>query len=328
VKTLRWFVGSLIGVAGVAALCYWNPTFKTAHSSNTVALPSAKKSAVVKRADTAPSWRKNRSVEHPSGDYKKRLADAHDYWTFAHDVLPAAKAGNADAQYYLSKAMEYCADVNRFYFERRGQPVGLDQALQNAARLHQHSEFVQLAYDRCHKFFNEDTSALGTAADWLASATRAGQPLAESATASKLVAQGLLDNFAKAGAVPTSIPEPAKLRADPQELLYEAVQSREPEVLYNIGQLYPPMNPNDPDSNVVRYAWILLACERGLDCTANADWVKDGCLESDVACNSATSSSDYVRFLAGDQWPQVEQRARELGYQLDQGNWDKLGLGS
>ncbi len=320
-------MGSLIAMAGLAALCYWNPSFKTTHSSNTAALPPAKKSARVKRADTSPSGTKSRSVEHSLDDYKKRLADAHDYWKFAHDILPAAKAGNADAQYYLSKAMEYCADANRFYFERRGQLVGLDQALQNAARFHQRGEFVQVAYDRCHEILDADTSTLGTAADWLARATRAGQPLAESATASKLVAQGLLDNFAKAGAVPTSIPEPAELKADPQELLYEAVQSREPEVLYDIGQLYPPMNPNDPDGNVVRFAWILLACERGLDCTSNADWVKEGCFESDVACNSASGSSDYVRFLVGDQWPQVEQRARELGYQLDQGNWDKLGLG-
>jgi hypothetical protein len=311
----------------VAALCCCNQPFETARSANTAARSTINSSAAVERVDKAPSGAKTRSVERTLGYYKKRFADAHDYLSFARDILPAAKAGNPDAQYYLWKAMEYCADANRAYFERRGQPVGLDQALQNAARLPQHSD-VQLAYDRCQEFFNEDTSAFGTAADWLASATRAGQPLAESATASKLVAQGLLDNFAKAGAVPTSIPEPAKLKADPQELLYEAVQSKEPEVLFSVGQLYPPMNPNDPDSNVVRYAWILLACERGLDCTANADWVKDGCFGTDIACSSATNSSDYVRFLAGDQWPQVEQRARELGYQLDQGNWDELGLGS
>lgn len=116
--------------------------------------------------------------------------------------------------------------------------------------------------------------------------------------------------------------------ADPRQLLYAAVQSKEPEVLYDIGEPYPALSPGDPDGNVVRFAWILLACERGLDCTANAEWVKYDCFPQNTTCNSASDPSDYVRSLAGNQWPEVEQRAREIGAELDQGNWDKLGLGS
>jgi hypothetical protein len=330
VSAQRWTVGGLIAAAGLAAFSGWVlTTNRVPRPLRRAAAPLAAQTVTDKTVGSGSTI----GVKKPYGeqstlmDFKKRFADAHDYWAFAHDLLPAAKAGNSDAQYYLSKVMEYCGGVNRSYFNRRGERVDLDQALQNAGRMHQSLDLVQLAYDRCNEFFRQDASELGTAADWLASATRAGQPLAQSATASKLVMQGLLDNYAKTGAVPTSIPEPAKVKGDPRELLYEAVQSKDPDVLYNIGELYPALNPDDPDRDVVRFAWILVACERGLDCSANAEWVKYDCFGSD-ACSSATSSSDFVRFLAGDHWSQVQQRAGEIGAALDNGSWDKLGLGS
>jgi hypothetical protein len=36
--------------------------------------------------------------------------------------------------------------------------------------------------------------------------------------------------------------------------------------------------------------------------------------------------TDYVRMLAGDKWPEVEQRAHDLSISLDEGKWNALGL--
>lgn len=170
-RALQWGLGWLLAATAVLALCYWLPTHQVAQPPRTSAAPIISKMGVAKTTDLLP----------PRGD--------------------AVRAASASAQYYLSKALEYRADVNRSYFSRRGQPIDLDQALQNASRLHQRIDLVELAHARCHEFLTEDASHLGSAADWLASATRAGQPLAQSQTALKLVAQGALNSFAKAGAV-------------------------------------------------------------------------------------------------------------------------------
>lgn len=327
-KALSWSIGGLIGVAGLGALCLWMSEYRPPQQLPTASLPSSDRqpAAIFKRSDlhSTPTFAR----ENLSADYRKLFADSHDYWALANSFLSAAKQGNADAQYYVSRAMEYCADANRVFFKHGNQSVDLDQALQNAVRLHRQADLVQLAYDRCHNFFDHDSSELGSAAEWLAEATRAGQPLAQSVTALKLVSQGMLDKFASAGGVQTTISDPARVDADPNALLYAAVQSRDPEVLYNVGELYPPLNPDDPSGNVVRFAWILLACERGLDCSSNSDWVKGSCYDWDSLCNSVSGPTDVVRFLSGSQWSEVEQRAREIGNELDQGHWDKLGLGS
>jgi hypothetical protein len=322
------WIGGLIVAIGLGTFWWWRPLHKvspgraTRSTSTTTPRPSSFSTVGASTPKTSGN-----AAQH-SQDYKALFAGSHDYLAFARLVLPSAKAGNPDAQYYLSRALEYCEDVDRSYFSRHGQRLNLDQAIQYAAQLHRRVEVVQIAYDRCHELSNQGTSEFGTAQEWLASATKAGQPLAQSVTASKLLIQEMLQQFARAGAVPTSIHDPSTVVADPRELLYKAVQSREPEVLLDIGEAYPMLHPNDPDRDVVRYAWMLLACERGLNCTAGSELLNDRCYDWDSSCDSASSPEDYVQSLAGNKWPEVQQRASEIGSELDQGEWGELGLGS
>jgi hypothetical protein len=114
---------------------------------------------------------------------------------------------------------------------------------------------------------------------------------------------------------------------DPRQLLSAAVKSRDPEVLFTIGEAQGLLYPANSDTNAARYAWWLVACQRGFDCSAGGDWVKNTCA-GDPQCASANSPSDLVRSLAGDEWPDVQQRAQEISAKLDAGQWDELGLGS
>src|SRR4051794_15633659 len=50
----------------------------------------------------------------PAVNYKRALRQSTDYWALAHTLLPAAKAGDADAQYYLWKILDGCR-----YFDGR-----------------------------------------------------------------------------------------------------------------------------------------------------------------------------------------------------------------
>jgi len=261
-------------------------------------------------------------------DYKKSLAGANDYWAYAHQVLPAGKAGNADAQFYLSRALERCDEDNRLYFQRRGQRLTLDEGLQYAVKRHLSIEVAQSVYEKCHQFQENDSAEFGSAADWLAKATAAGQPLAETTTASKLLVQEMQQNFPRAGDVPNPNTSPKIENAsDPRSLFRSAVVSKDPEVLFVIGDSQGLLDPASSDSNTRRFAWWLVACQRGFGCSENAEWVKKSCGD-DAGCRSASSPSDRVRSLAGDQWPEVQQRAQEISAALDADQWDKLNLRS
>jgi hypothetical protein len=257
-------------------------------------------------------------------DYKRNFAESHNYWKFAHDALPTANAGNADAQFYLSRALEYCAEHNSFYYRRKGRPIGLDEGLQRAVQRNLPIDVAQAVYERCHEFVDHGASGLGSAREWLARATSVGQPLAQAVTASKILMQVQRQDFIKAGGVPTPDNDPTIMsEGDPRELLRSAIQSKDPEVLFTIGEFQPLLDPTNTDKD--RYAWMLLACQRGFDCTANAEWVKNSCAGA-PECASANGPTDLVRILAGDQWPEVQQRARDLSIGLDQENWSALGL--
>jgi len=116
-------------------------------------------------------------------------------------------------------------------------------------------------------------------------------------------------------------------RSKPRALLRVAVQSRKPEVLFDIGAAQGMLNPSNDDAQTERLAWWLAACQRGLDCTAKAAWVQNRC-SYDPKCASAGSPSDLVRMLAGDDWSVVRQRANDIDAKLDAGQRDALGLGT
>jgi len=268
-------------------------------------------------APTAP-------VPVSSGDYKKRYQDAKDYWEFAHAVLPAAKAGDADAQYYLSAVIEECDIDNKMFFTHRGQILSLDEGLEWAAKRHLSVAQAQSIYERCNQFLTNDARQLGKPSEWRAKATKAGQPLAEATTASKVLQQTLLQHFARNGGVPNQDPKPElESGADAHALFHEAVKSRDPEVLFMIGEAQGLLYPSRNDTDVTRFAWWLVACQRGFDCTANGSFVKEACADY-PECQSAVSPSDLVQSASRDKWPEVQQRAQEIGAKLDAGQWDEL----
>jgi hypothetical protein len=84
---------------------------------------------------------------------------------------------------------------------------------------------------------------------------------------------------------------------------------------------------SDEQTDKERLAWLLLACERGIDCTSNAAWVRTACGFSSH-CLSYSDQTDLVRELSEESWTDVQQRALELQKQIDQGGWDDLGLTS
>ncbi len=259
--------------------------------------------------------------------YKESFAAAGNYWEYAHKILPAAKAGDADAQFYLARVIERCNEDNSMYFQHKGVTLGVDEALQYAVKRNLPVERVQTIYERCHEFQNQDPTELGDATDWLAKATESGQPLAQTTTATKIFMHDRWAKFAAAGGVLDPAPS-IGAGMDPRDLLRAAVESKDPEVLFDIGTLQGTLTQATAmDEKTTRYAWWLVACQRGFDCSSKAEWVINSCSNAPM-CASATSPNDLVRTFSGDDWPDVQQRALEINDKLDAGQWDALGFGS
>jgi TPR repeat protein len=272
---------------------------------------------------TSPARIESNQVSAKS-DLQRLFSESRNYWDFSHEALPAAKAGNADAQFYLSRAMQHCEEANRMYFQHRGQPLSLDEGLRFAVQRHLSIEVAQSTFDKCHEFQTGDPKELGDASEWLAMATKAGQPLAQATSATKMLVREKLESLAKNGSVTN--PEAAAKSGnefDPRALLSEAVKSKDPEVLFTIGEMQGLLHPSSEKAVTAQFAWMLVACQRGFDCSANADWVKNTCGEN-AQCAAANGQDDPVRTLAGDHWPEVQQLAREISANLDADRWPEL----
>lgn len=259
-------------------------------------------------------------------DYKAVFRDSRDYWALAQGLLVAAKTGDANAQFYLYRTLDYCETNNRFYFIRPGKVRSLDEALSWAAERNLPRDEVSSVYERCKKFLNQDASAFGTSAEWLAQATNLGQPDAQSTTAEKALVQEQLNNVSKAGGVlPTT--KPISPNATARQLLSYALQSGDPYAMWVIGEVQGMLNPSGTDTNEERLAWWLAACQRGYDCGTTANWVMAIC-RSNITCTAGNNGEDAIQSLAGNKWPVVQQRAQAINDKLNAGDWKALGFGS
>jgi hypothetical protein len=241
-------------------------------------------------------------------------------------LLPAARAGDPDAQYFLWTVLERCDDEKRFYLLRRGRQLTRDEALEWARARRLRSDLVGAAYERCHEFLNHPDSEFGVAGGWLAKAAAAGQSAAQSTLASKLLMQEHLLEAAAPGVIKL-FGGPFVSDQSPDELLAAAVRSRDPIVLWNIGDLQYLLNPtsSDAENQNKMLAWRLVACRRGYDCGPDAQWVVNACYLADMVCAGRTGD-ELVQSLAGQQLAAVEQAAYDISDKLDAADWQGLGF--
>ena len=119
-----------------------------------------------------------------------------------------------------------------------------------------------------------------------------------------------------------SIPSGAPPERRAVDLLRAAVKSLDPGVLEIIGEEQTELHGSRNGETVDRFAWIYVACQRGLDCSATSRWATD-CPQP---CDRSTPEG-IIMAWSGEEWPAVQQRAKEINAKLDKAKWDELGLG-
>jgi len=245
----------------------------------------------------------------PSEDYAAQLRAAPDYLDFVRSLLSAARAGDHAAQFYIFRALDYCDDGYRGYFGGQGRRRTLDEALKWAStRWPRDSEEIFRVHGRCHTLMETDVKDLGERGEWLRQAAEGGYPLAQVIGARKQLFLGA---------------DPDK-REEPRSLVAKAIRSRDPEVIWEIGLAPLDIDPANEAVSDHR-AWWLAACLRGFDCSPQSGWMWQMC-RYDPNCQPYESWPDLLRRTSGNDFPEIEARARWINEKIDAGDWEALGF--
>ena len=327
-----------ISVLGLAGLGLWYG-LEQRRTPQETATPVAGSAASRARITTAPdakaaSRRPTGPHARPAGsaatDYGKAFRESTNYRSFVLAALPAARAGDRDAQYYLHAALAYCDETYKFYFRRANKVLSVDEAIEDRSDLSGPSmtEAIQRAYRRCHEINETKNPDWGTMAEWLAKATDAGQPLAQMETAQKIFLRPLVHGGIAAQSQTPAIAQGTYTEA--RSLVRAAIETKDPQVIFDIGDLQGFLQKDQPQDQLAKNAvtWRYVACLRGLDCGVDAEWHLQFCLW-DSNCLPGESGVDYLRRIAPTlNVIDLEQRAYDLNAKIDAGSWDELGLGS
>ena len=249
-------------------------------------------------------------------DYRAKMRASSDYWEFAQSVLAAAKQGDAAAQFYLSNALLYCDSLYDWYFVEH-LPGGairhrtIDEALQfTASRPVFTADDVRKLQSRCQRLRSAGKPPFGSAREWLDAAIQARYPPAQTIAA--------LDRAMQARQQPT--PEATRaMREEAQRLALEATRTRDPEVIARIGEVASNLETDGyAESQRVPWVWRLAACLREANCDSNADWFRLYC-NVDTQCQPFETPQDIIRRKTGNDYDEIERRARELNEKIDAG---------
>jgi hypothetical protein len=308
-------------VLGTTSLCSQSLLAQSASAEEP--LRSQTKSATTAESAIAPPASQQRKNRDQPPSTKPR-----DQWDRATQLLGAAKAGDRDAQYDLFAVIDWCNIILKSYFTTDGRPLTLEEGLERAVNASQKRQ-AQEEFPHCHRFQDHNVDLeLGSAEYWLDRASQSGQPLAQAETARRRLDQDFLNNAVPLSRNPStgisiSIPSGAPPDRRAVDLLRAAVKSLNPQVLEIIGDEQTALHGSRNNETVDRFAWIYVACQRGLDCSDTSQLAKDCAANCDVS-----TPEGLIMAWSGDEWPAVQQRAREINAKLDAGQWDELGLGS
>lgn len=264
-------------------------------------------------------------AEPPSAPtLRQRFLGSNDYDEFVGSIIKEAETGNIDAQYYVYAALSYCDREFRAIFRRRNGSgwLTLDEALQRVVRKQEQSiEIVQAIDQRCRKLIEPAKTEYADAGKWLRLAATGGQPLALTA----LAESRLYDLRIGTRSEDATKPKEAFDSLTAKELLMTALKSKEPEVLWKIGELQGMLSGSSENSTQAQWAWWLAACERGYECGPGSAWLESNCRY--IQCQPGDDAVDLMKSTLQTDFPAVEELAHKINANIDAGAWSELPVG-
>ena len=324
--------GVLVAIASIAAAIWW----WSGNRGNAVPETALEHSADARAANHVES-RHDLPVPHKGGpakiepgppgqtpliDVREQFPASKDYWAFAERIHEAAKRGDGASQYYLSVALDTCYVLYRGYFmeQRTGAPARirtLDEAQQLTAT-RQGSGYtpddVRDIQSRCQRIMNTKPPPFGTAAEWMDAAMVSGYPLAQVNAAFNKALQA------------RNNPDPEKSRAalsESRALAFDALRSKDSEAVWWMASTAAALTGDEPGELHKRlWTWRMAACLREANCDSMTEWKSLLC-EADSQCHRDDTVMDIIRRGAGNDYGEIERRARELNEKIDAGTVDE-----
>jgi hypothetical protein len=262
-------------------------------------------------------------ADAPAPDYLAQMRNSKDYWALAESLLAAAKQGDAAAQYVLGSMLVYCEGLYDWYFivhlpDGQVRHRTLDEAQQlTASRKVFTPDDVRDIQSRCRRLRSDATARFGASAAWMDSAAAAGYPAAQAVKARN---QALMSMNAP------SPEEKETVRDDARRIALEALRTRDPKVMAQTGDVAALLAPNAAERLKQQWMWPLAACLREADCASMKEWMRLFC-NIDTQCQPFETPVDVIRRQVGNDYDEVERRARELNEKLDAGTLEAADIG-
>jgi hypothetical protein len=320
-------------VVVVAAVYWWQqrpvhqgalktpPTSTTALSTVSWNKPQDNKSESSVQGKPAPATQAPTSI-------RQRMRAAADWYAVAKEILPQAKAGNPEAQYVLFYTHGVC-HITTSGAQSASLAAARDEALRVFPTAPQMVSKYEAGYTKCHGFFTADAQSLGDPWDWLQKATDTGYAPAQAMTAHLRIEQDQTKAAIRAGATPDDpmahMPPIGGDAANPRDLLVAAVQSADPDVLIEIGQLQQVLNPTQPRDvmQINRAAWMYVGCQRGGDCSEYGPGTVMNCGPNDGQCTPVPEQ--FLRAVNYN-WAPVQEKINQINAALNAKQWDQLNI--
>jgi hypothetical protein len=249
---------------------------------------------------------------------------SRNYLEFAQSILPAARDGDAAAQFYLSQTLGYCESLYEWYFiersrEGRVRHRTLDEAQQiSAVRPFFSAEDIRVIQARCQRMRSLEDAPFGASSGWFDASLAQRFPLAQAQAASNLALQGLQRGDPQKGRI---------AREEARRLAFEALSTPEPAVLLGVAGVGAALAGEDTaEASRRSLSWILAASMRDENSADLHEWMRSTC-RADTQCQPYETPADVILRRAGNDRDEVERRARELSEKLDAGTLEPADIG-
>jgi hypothetical protein len=246
--------------------------------------------------------------------YQARWREATDYLEFSRGILGRAREGDADAQYHLYAALDYCRRSYREYFDRGQQRLSLDEAIRTGGDSPAAIRDIRQAHSRCGDLMSLTTGEFGEAEQWLQRSARSGHPRAQVQLASRLITGSRMLSPAQA----------SRSLTEARQFVRESLASRDPAVIWAAATLPAISTDAASRDRAETMAWWQAACDQGLDCGPGSDPVRQLCREV-PDCQPFESVNDILVRTARNP-SAVTERARQISASIAAGDLGSLGL--
>ena len=266
-----------------------------------------------------------------TGSWQDLLEMSSNYLEFVDRALPAAREGDASAQFALYQALEYCQDGYRGYFDRPGKRRTLDEALNWASTRSVNMDAVRDVHRRCEALMARRTGELGRSDSWLEKASAAGLPAAQARKALDELRAAYLQTVPWPDRAALTAAEFDERKTGARALVLKAVAAGDPGATWDAADAIYYLTGSGSTADTEQWIWRMAACIQGTDCAPGAEWVVAMCQYDPTPCSPGESGTELIRRA----WVQasgqsdtsgLDERAQQLVDRLNSGQFSDEDL--